>query len=224
MKREFMNIAVHELRGPLTVIEGYTELLMRDRAAALDADDERQLATIRRQAEHARTLAEDLLILARIESHDLGVAGDILTAGELVTASIDRLLPRARLRSGTISVQGSEEAQMLGDRALVSRVIDNLIGNAIVYSVDRPDITVTIAADSGWVNIRVQDSGPGIHDDEHERIFGRFVRGAGAGAIHGSGLGLYLSRECARRMGGDLVLEATGPAIGSRFRLSLPAA
>jgi signal transduction histidine kinase len=223
MKREFMNIAVHELRGPLTVIEGYTELLMRDRAAALDADDERQLATIRRQAEHARTLAEDLLILARIESHDLGVAGDLLTAGELVTASIERLLPRARLRSGSISVRGSEEAQMFGDRALVSRVIDNLIGNAIVYSVDRPDITVTIAADSGWVSIRVQDSGPGIHDDEHERIFGRFVRGAGASKIHGSGLGLYLSRECARRMGGDLVLEATGPAIGSRFRLSLPA-
>jgi signal transduction histidine kinase len=224
MKREFMNIAVHELRGPLTVIEGYTELLMRDRAAALDADDERQLATIRRQAEHARTLAEDLLILARIESHDLGVAGDTLTAGELVTASIERLLPRARLRSGTISVQGSEEAQVLGDRALVSRVLDNLIGNAIVYSVDRPEITVTIASVPGWVNIRVQDRGPGIHDDEHERIFGRFVRGAGAGAVHGSGLGLYLSRECARRMGGDLVLDATGPAIGSRFLLSLPAA
>jgi signal transduction histidine kinase len=224
MKREFMNIAVHELRGPLTVIEGYTELLMRDRAAGLDAEDERQLATIRRQAEHARVLAEDLLILARIETDDLGVARDVMVVGEVVGAAIERLLPRARLRSGTLALHGAEQAVAVGDTALVSRILDNVISNAIIYSVERPAITVTIAAEPLQVSIRVQDNGPGVVEAERERIFARFARGAGTGATHGSGLGLYLSRECARRMGGDLVLEETGLTTGSRFLVTLPAA
>ena len=224
MKRDFMNIAVHELRGPLTVIEGYTELLLTEDAARLDEEAAKQLATIRRQAAHARTLAEDLLILARIESHDLGVAHDVMVIGEVVAAAVERALPRARLRSGSIERRGADAAQAVGDTALVSRVLDNLLANAIAYSVERPVVTLTIAADVGKVQVRVQDNGPGVADDERDRIFARFVRGAGHGSVQGSGLGLYLSRECAQRMGGDLVLEETGAKSGSRFVLTLPAA
>ncbi len=223
MKRDFMNIAVHELRGPLTVIEGYTELLMRDEGARLDEEAQKQLATIRRQAGHARTLAEDLLILARLESHDLGVARDDIVIGEVVTAAIERALPRARLRSGSVEMRGTDGAHAVGDTALVSRVLDNLIANAIAYSVRRPIVTVTIATNDGRVAVRVQDNGPGVNEDERERIFARFARGSGHGAVQGSGLGLYLSRECAQRMGGDLVLEETGAQAGSRFLLTLPA-
>ncbi len=223
MKRDFMNIAVHELRGPLTVIEGYTDLLMRDEAAHLDEEATKQLATIRRQAGHARDLAEDLLILARIESHDLGVARDIMSIGELVSAAVDRAQPRARLRSGTIEMSGTDTAQAVGDTALVSRVLDNLLANAIAYSVRRPVVTLTIATEAGRVHVRVQDNGPGVTEEDRERIFARFARGTGHGAVQGSGLGLYLSRECAQVMGGDLILEETGVDAGSRFVLTLPA-
>jgi two-component system sensor histidine kinase KdpD len=224
MKRDFMNIAVHELRGPLTVIEGYTELLMRDETAHLDDEANQQLATIRRQAGHARSLAEDLLILARIESHDLGVAHDKMVIGEVVTAAVERALPRARLRSGTIEMTGTDGAQAVGDTALVSRVLDNLLANAIAYSVRRPVVTLTIATDDDTVQVRVQDNGPGVIELDRERIFARFARGSAHGAVQGSGLGLYLSRECAQVMGGDLVLEETGAQEGSRFVLTLPAA
>ncbi len=224
MKRDFMNIAVHELRGPLTVIEGYTELLLRDEDVHLDEEASKQLATIRRQADHARRLAEDLLILARIESHDLGVAHDTMVIGEVVGAAIERALPRARLRGGSIEMRGEDAAQAVGDTALVSRVLDNLIANAVAYSLQRPMVSVAIAAEHGEVQVRVQDNGPGVREDERERIFARFARGAGQGSVQGSGLGLYLSRECAQRMGGDLVLEETVAQAGSRFLLTLPAA
>ena len=224
MKRDFMNIAVHELRGPLTVIEGYTELLMRDEAAHLDDEAHKQLATIRRQAGHARSLAEDLLILARIESHDLGVAHDVMVIGEVVGAAIERALPRARLRSGTIEMSGADAAQAVGDAGLVSRVLDNLLANAIAYSVRRPTVTLTITIEDGRVHVGVQDNGPGVTEEERERIFARFARGSGHGAVQGSGLGLYLSRECAQVMGGDLILEESGAEAGSRFVLTLPAA
>jgi signal transduction histidine kinase len=224
LKRDFINIAVHELRGPLTVIEGYTELLIRDESMLLDDEAQKQLATIQRQAGHARTLAEDLLILARLESDDLGVARDVIAVGEVVAAAIERALPKARLLSGIVEMSGADGARAVGDTALVSRVLDNLIGNAIAYAGTRPIVAVTIAADDGSVEVRVQDSGPGIHDDEQERIFARFARGRGHGAVQGSGLGLYLSRECAQRMGGTLILEESGPEVGSRFLLTLPAA
>jgi len=224
MKRDFMNIVVHELRGPLTVIEGYTELLMREGAAHLGDEATKQLATIRRQAGHARDLAEDLLILARIESHDLGVARDVMVVGDVVSAAVERALPRARLRSGSIETVGADAMQAVGDTALVSRVLDNLLANAIAYSVRRPVITVTITSAGDMVQVGVQDNGPGVAEDEREHIFARFARGTGHGSVQGSGLGLYLSRECAQVMGGDLTLEESGADAGSRFVLTLPAA
>ena len=141
MKRDFINIAVHELRGPLTVIEGYTELLMRDEAAHLDEEANTQLATIRRQAGHARSLAEDLLILARIESHDLGVARDVMVIGEVVARG-----HRACAAAGAAALrhhrgERRRGATAAGDTALVSRVLDNLLTNAIAYSVRRPVVT-----------------------------------------------------------------------------------
>ncbi len=183
-----------------------------------------QLATIARQAGHARSLAEDLLILARIEAHELGVARDTMVIGDVVTAAVERALPRARLRSGTIEVSGTAGATVTGDTALVSRVLDNLLTNAIAYSVRRPVVTVTIATVADSVQVGVQDNGPGVAEDERERIFARFVRGSGHSSVQGSGLGLYLSRECAQVMGGSLTLEATGAQGGSRFVLTLPAA
>jgi signal transduction histidine kinase len=224
MKREFMDIAVHELRGPLTVIEGYTELLIRDEAGKLDPEGERQLATIRRQAGHARTLAEDLLVLARIESDDLGVAHDTISVADAIGAAIERAQPRARLRAGTIEAKDVASARAIGDAGLLARILDNLLSNAIAYAIERPRITVTTSADPACIYVRVQDNGPGVIEDERERIFARFARGTHIGGTKGSGLGLHLSRECARRMGGDLVLEDSRARSGSRFLLTMPAA
>lgn len=224
MKREFIDIVVHELRGPLTVIEGYTELLLRDQAANLDEEVGRQLATIRRQAGHARTLAEDLLVLARIESDDLGVAHESLAVADLINEAVERAGPRARLRAGRIEVEVGGDARVIADPALLARILDNLLSNAIAYAVEPPRIAVTTGADAASVSVRVQDNGPGVVDDQRERIFARFARGTHIGGVKGSGLGLHLSRECARRMGGELVLEESGPEIGSRFLLTLPAA
>lgn len=224
IKREFTNIAVHELRGPLTVIDGYAALLLEGDSGVLDEEVERQLATIRRQATHARTLAEDLLILARIESDDLGVAHDGILVNEVVAAAVERALPRAHLHSGTIEMPRAADVRALGDVALVARVVDNLLTNAIAYSVLPPSITVSLTDDGDHALVRVQDNGPGVEQAERECIFARFARGAHTGATKGTGLGLYLSRECARRMGGDLVLEESAPDTGSRFLLSLPSA
>lgn len=223
LKGEFMNIAVHELRGPLTVIEGYTDLLMST-DHKLDPEVERQLATIRRQSAHARTLADDLLILARLESDDLGVAAEVVSLREIAAGAVERALPRARLRDGEITLDADDDVQAVADAALVARVLSNLITNAVAYSVEAPRVRVGVGQAGGRATVSVADNGPGIPDADRERIFARFARGSRSTAVQGSGLGLYLSRECARRMGGDIVLDETAPGSGSRFVLSLPLA
>ena len=222
-KREFMNIAVHEMRGPLTIIEGYTEMLLAETAEG-DPDIARQLATIRRQAEHARGLAEDLLILARLESDELGVRADPVPVATVIEEVVERLRPRAELRHGAVSVADLDDLAIRGDRNLLERIVDNLVGNAIDYSADSPTVTVDASRVNGEVLIRVGDEGVGVPDDERESIFGLFTRGSRAGRVRGSGLGLYLSRECARTMGGDIALETAPRTAGSSFVVRLPAA
>jgi signal transduction histidine kinase len=224
MKRDFMNIAVHELRGPLTVIEGYAEILAIEGSDQHDPDAVRQIATIRHQAEHARLLVEDLLILARLESDELGAAHQEVDVASLLHDIVERGRARAQLRSGTIRLDTDEDLCAIGDRVLTARIIDNLVTNAIEYSGTTPHVSVSGREDETDVVIRVEDEGMGIPDDERERIFARFTRGSHAGAVTGTGLGLYLSRECARRMGGELILETDPGRTGSAFRLTMPAA
>ncbi|MEO8897586.1 MAG: ATP-binding protein [Candidatus Dormibacter sp.] len=223
MKRDFINIAVHELRGPLTAIGGYAELLEVE-GAITDDDAAAQVATIRRQATYAKGLAEDLLILARLESDDLGVASEVVRLSDMVAAAVERALPRARLRSGDIEVRVSDDARARADPALVGRVLGNLLTNAVAYAVDAPHVCVTISSEGPRAMVRVEDNGPGVPDDEQERIFARFSRGSRGATVQGTGLGLYLSRECARRMGGELVLESSSAGTGSRFLMTLPGA
>jgi GAF domain-containing protein/anti-sigma regulatory factor (Ser/Thr protein kinase) len=213
----------HELRGPLTAIDGYAELLEME-GAVDDAEAAGQVATIRRQAAYAKGLAEDLLILARLETDDLGVATDVVRLSEVAAAAVERALPRARLRSGDIELNATDDTRARGDPALVARVVGNLLTNAVAYAVDAPHVCVTVSSESGRAMVRVEDNGPGIPDDEQERIFARFSRGSRATTVQGTGLGLYLSRECARRMGGELELESSNAQAGSRFLLTLPGA
>jgi signal transduction histidine kinase len=148
----------------------------------------------------------------------------VVRLSEVAAAAVDRAQPRARLRGGDIELNASGDARARGDPALVARVIGNLLSNAVAYAVDAPRVRVTVSSEAGRAMLRVEDNGPGIPDDEQERIFARFSRGSRAVTVQGTGLGLYLSRECARRMGGELELESSTAQTGSRFLLTLPAA
>jgi signal transduction histidine kinase len=100
-------------------------------------------------------------------------------------------------------------------------VVRILIDNALRYAPEGEPIAIATARDGGRVTVEVADHGPGVPDDERERIFERFHRGAGARAQSGFGLGLAIGRELAERMNGTLVLA--GAESGARFRLTLPA-
>jgi signal transduction histidine kinase len=107
------------------------------------------------------------------------------------------------------------------DPAACARVVRILIDNALRYAPEGEPIQIATARDGGRVTVEVADRGPGVPDDERERIFERFHRGRSAGAQSGFGLGLAIGRELAERMNGTLVLADSD--VGARFRLTLQA-
>jgi signal transduction histidine kinase len=142
--------------------------------------------------------------------------------GEITRAvAAEFALAAAERRVDLEVLPGPEATWARADPAACARVVRILIDNALRYAPEGEPIEIATARAGGRVTVEVADRGPGVPDDERERIFERFHRGRSAGAQSGFGLGLAIGRELAERMNGTLVLA--GSDVGARFRLTLPA-
>jgi len=130
------------------------------------------------------------------------------------------------LAKGTIQIEEGDDGTVLADRAMVGKILDNLLNNALTYSDHSPTIRMQARRDADQVAITVADDGAGVAPADQARIFERFARGNDrlSREMPGSGLGLYLSRGLAEQMGGSLQLQASQPGKGSTFVLRLPLA
>lgn len=217
---EFVNMAVHELRAPLTVVQGYLSMLA---AGDVPADAaQRVLATMAEKTQEMAGAVDEMLSMARLEARSLPVALAEVPVDELLDGAAARAASRASLRGGTVTVAGIRGLAANADPTWAARILDNLVNNALLYCDGPPQVELEADADGAEVHLRVRDNGRGVAEALHERVFERFFR-ADTSAV-GSGLGLYLSRGLAGEMGGTLVLEESRPGRGSVFRLSLPRA
>ena len=220
-KSEFLNLAAHELRTPVTVISGYTSMLQ---AGAIDtaAGQANALKVIEDKAGELARLVDSLLMTARLQTPSTRVEREAFDVALAVRAAAERARPFAGLAGGSIEVKlPRDQVEALGEPTLVGRVLDNLLNNAIAYSEGEPRVVVTLAVDARHVDVDVADDGRGIPPSHHASVFDEFVRlddGSGRG---GAGLGLYIARRLARGMGGDLTLVRSAPGDGSVFRLRL---
>ncbi len=221
-RSDLLDIAVHELRSPLTVIQGYASLLDGGDLGELGEPALKAVRVIAAKAHEAQEVASSLLTVARLESNELRIDREEIDLAALLDAVLERAGPRLDLGGGTLTLDCPAGARARGDADLVARIMDNLVNNALIYSDPPARVALTVRPAPGAVLIQVSDRGPGVPEADRERIFERFVRGAGASRAAGTGLGLYLSRECARRMGGALSLERSRPGEGSTFLLRLP--
>jgi signal transduction histidine kinase len=225
-KSDFMSMAVHELRAPLTVAGGYLGMAMEGAFGELPPALKDILATAQRKTEEAKILADELLTVARLEGKILTPKAESLSVMEALQAAVARAKPRAELVKGTIHVDQGDEGIMLADPVMVGKIVDNLLNNALTYSDHPPTIRMQARRDAGQVAITVADDGSGVAPADQARIFERFARGTDrlSKGKPGSGLGLYLSRGLAEQMGGSLQLQASQPGKGSTFVLRLPLA
>jgi signal transduction histidine kinase len=221
-RRSFVATASHELRTPLTMLQGTMELLDEDLRDGLDLDDaQEQVRNARRELRRLSALASELLDLSRLDAA-VTLRSEPVELGELARAVGAEFALRAAEREVPIEVvPPPEPCWAKADPAACARVVRILIDNALRYAPEGEPIVVITERLGSRVVVEVADRGPGVPEDERERIFERFHRGRAAGAESGFGLGLAIGRELAERMGGALLLEDSD--VGATFQLALPA-
>ncbi|HEY4844789.1 MAG TPA: GAF domain-containing sensor histidine kinase [Candidatus Dormibacteraeota bacterium] len=224
-KSEFMSIAVHELRAPLTVIGGYVSMALEGAFGELPKPLRDVLETAQGKTEEVKTLANELLTVARLEGKVLTPRADPVSVSEAVAQALMRARPRAELVKATFKVNDGPALAMLADEALVGKILDNLLNNALTYADHPPTIRLGARREGPQVALTIADDGIGISRQDQGRLFHRFARGTDPMVTErpGTGLGLYLSRGLAEQMGGSLQLESSQSSKGSTFVLRLPA-
>ena len=224
-RRAFVATASHELRTPLTSLGWSLELLDEDlRDAAPDLADARaQVEGAHAQLLRLQRLAAELLDLSRLDA-DVELRREPVELGELaraVAAEFEQAARDRRVRLGVVPPRGPCWAG--GDPGAIARIVRILLDNALRFAPDDSPIAVEPSYSGKAAAIAVQDDGPGVPEDERERIFERFERGSRTGGEGGFGLGLAIGRELAQRQGGSLRLEPDQPGRGgARFTLQLP--
>jgi signal transduction histidine kinase len=218
-KDEFISIASHELKTPLTTIKAYVQLLER----SIDAGDptrlyvDRALVQIRKLDE----LIVDLLDLSKIESGKLKFNKKPFFFGAMLNNALEMI--RQTYPDYRITRKGDADIELFGDEMRIEQVIINYLTNAVKYSPDRKeiDIDVSIRA-NGQLFVEVRDYGIGIGKDHQANIFSKFYRVEdAANRFQGLGIGLYICAEIIRRHEGEYGVESE-PGKGSTFYFSVP--
>jgi histidine kinase len=208
----------HELRSPLTAIDGYVEGLLD---GVFDAEAT-VFASIQEETSRLRRLAGDLTTVARAEEGALNYEWsgvDLATVGFSV---VDRLRPQFEASDVSLVVSTPPEAIVVrGDDARLDQAITNLVGNALGHASAGGTVAVSIDRDGDMARLRVADDGDGIAPDEIDLIFERFYRGGGTSRV-GSGLGLTIVRAIVAAHGGEVFAESTGVGAGATFTVLLP--
>jgi len=225
-KSEFLNMAAHELRTPLSVISGYLSLLAEGSLGTGPPTWQMPLDMLNSKAGELNRIVNDLLLASHMDVDSLPARTLVFDLCDAARAALKRVEPRALLLRAEVSLEAGEEQLLVeADPEHVGRILDNLLNNALSYCAATPVVTMTVA-DPQSPCLSVRDNGIGIPAEKRQLVFVRFARldDHALGSVPGTGLGLYLSRELARRQGGTLELEDTPPEQGSVFTLRLPAA
>lgn len=215
IKDRFLATATHDMRGPITAIRGFADLLAADAAAASD-DQAQLLAAIRRQSHRLELLVQDLLSLAVIDGGSVQMERQPID----LAAAVPQIVADACL-AAEIDVDVAEHTMAVADPQRLAQIVTNLLQNALTYGA--PPISITASTSEAWVDLRVADRGAGVDPAFVPHLFERFTtaRTGADPAGRSTGLGLAIARGLARRLGGDVWYEPNVTA-GACFVVHLP--
>ncbi|CAN5683902.1 hypothetical protein BH23GEM8_BH23GEM8_02720 [soil metagenome] len=222
-KSQFLTVMSHELRTPLNAIIGYEDLLDAEVAGPLTTKQREHLGRIRVGAAQLLGLINQILSLARIEAGKEEIYLESVDLGGLAGEVRSLMDAIAQQKGITLSISlPVEPAFTETDAGKVRQILMNLLGNALKFT-DEGEVELSVGVEHGMAALRVRDTGPGIPDEFMERVFEPFVQAdlSQTRRHGGTGLGLAVSRELARLLGGDITVESVA-GIGSTFTLTLP--
>jgi len=220
-KDDFISIASHELKTPITSLNASLQLLDRMKNNPSPDMLPKLISQCRRSMQKISTLIDDLLNIGRIKQGNLPLNKTIFTLSELLNACCN---PMSLAGKHNFHIVGDKELQVYADEHRIDQVMVNLINNAIKYAPNSADIFLVIEPVFKMVKVSVKDSGPGIPDDKLPHLFDRYYRvNTNNAYTSGLGLGLYISSEIIKRHGGEMGVESE-LGKGSTFWFTLPRA
>jgi signal transduction histidine kinase len=217
LERNFLMTVSHELRTPLTAIRGHVDAL-REGVADDAASRAESLGVIAAEAERLERLVGDVLDLAKLDTRRFTLRREEVDMGRLLERAYRTFAEEARRRGIDYQQEIGARPVIIADGDRVLQIISNLLSNAFRWTPDGGRVELALEQENGTVSVAVQDSGPGIAEDDVDRIFRPFWTRDGLG----TGLGLAIARELAAAHGGRIVLDSE-PGRGTCFKLVLPA-
>ncbi len=222
VKSQFLATMSHELRTPLTGVIGLTDLLETDVLGPTTGRQKESLARIRRSAWHLVRIIDEIMAYARSETGRTEIRRERIPVTDVVREVVEMLGPVSDDHEVDLRLTVPDEPVLVAtDRGKLSQIVVNLVGNALKFSEAPVHVRLSVADD--WIQIAVEDAGPGIPAERQEEIFEPFTQldGSTTREKGGTGLGLAVARRHARLLGGDVdVKSAVGE--GSTFSLRLP--
>ena len=207
------------------MVIGYLSMLSDGTLGEPPARWQRPLEMLNLKTAELNKIVEDLLAAARLASGVFPEQMAECDLGQLAREAMERIAARAELLDAETHLEvPTEPVVVRADAVHVSRILDNLLNNALTYARERPWIRLTVGAHDGEATVEVEDHGIGIAEPARERVFERFFRANDPQLPPhpGTGLGLYISRELANRHNGRLQIVRSTPGSGSTLALSLP--
>ena len=225
-KSEILGTVAHDLKNPLGVILGRTEILkeMIAGAGALDDNMQSQIAYIRNAANRLTEMVDDLVSDAMADALDITIRREPVDLAGLVQEVADANRPLAMRKEQTIKVSAPPDHMALCDADRIREAIDNLVSNAIKYSPIGGAIEMLVGRSEDGIMVEVRDQGAGLSPEDISRLFGRFQRLSAkptAGETS-TGLGLSIVKRIVDLHSGQITVVSAGPGQGATFKMTLP--
>ncbi|HTX55538.1 MAG TPA: HAMP domain-containing sensor histidine kinase [Candidatus Acidoferrales bacterium] len=218
LKHDLVATLAHDIKGPLTSIVGFAELLEEGFLEGEEATDAAR--TIRTNAQRLATLANDMLALSRVEYGELEIADDRVDLLDVLRAAVESVAAEREIETDI----GVDKAPVRGDAERLRQVFDNVLRNAIKYSPGGETVRIELRQKGGAFTVAVRDRGIGIPPEDVGKLFNRFARASNARKtkIAGTGVGLFIVKTIVERHGGTVGVQSV-LGEGSTFTVSLPA-
>ncbi|HEX8793779.1 MAG TPA: ATP-binding protein [Polyangiaceae bacterium] len=224
---DFLSLAAHELRGPLTPLmlrlDGLLNRTERNAVSTLDVESfAEELRAMKRVASRVTQLVDNLLEASRMTVGRIPLEIEDVDLSTVVREVVDRMRPQLARAECQLTLKASDGVVGRWDRARIDQIVSNLLSNAIKYGAHAP-IEIEVASTGEVGSVEIRDHGIGIPREQQERIFERFERAAPVRHYGGFGIGLWIVRKLVEAHGGTVQVESV-PGVGSRFTVELPRA
>ena len=225
MKSEFLSLATHQIRSPLTAIKGYSSMMLDGDYGEFPVKAKGAVRTIMTSSQNLINIVGEFLDISRIEQGKMAYNKEIFDIGELVKETLDEIMPNIKKAGLEIEKKIPENfsAKTNLDKGKTKQIISNLIDNAIKYT-PKGGIGISLENHGHKTIVKIKDTGIGIEEKDLDKLFTKFTRTKDAFKtnVFGTGLGLYVAKKMMEAQGGNIHVESEGLGKGSTFIIEIP--